>query len=337
MTVFQPKHTDPDNVDDRGKVERVKLSGSGDSNEVTEWVPVPVLTLPPDSGDDGKAPAYNDSTGTFDLVSTVTVPLAASDGGVPSGGSTGQVLKKNSGTDYDYSWAADATAGGGGAIIASDTLWDTKGDLAVATAADTASKLAAGSNGQALLADSAASTGLSWQWTVPTVKPTSTCVQMTSRMAAANAAAINRCLYVPLWATPGHAYTNFGCRVGAASSSGVLRVGIYAPTSGGLPGTLITDGGTVASTSTGARWVSISYTAKTPVLWVAICPQTDVTSLTLYASNNNSGWSPMFLGTPSNGEAVGCYYEDSVSAGLPSTATPTGPGTWQTNVTAFAY
>jgi hypothetical protein len=33
---------------------------------------------------------------------------------VPAGGTSGQVLKKNSGTDYDYSWAADATGGGGG-------------------------------------------------------------------------------------------------------------------------------------------------------------------------------------------------------------------------------
>lgn len=32
---------------------------------------------------------------------------------VPSGGTTGQVLKKNTNTDYDYSWANDDTGGGG--------------------------------------------------------------------------------------------------------------------------------------------------------------------------------------------------------------------------------
>jgi hypothetical protein len=32
----------------------------------------------------------------------------------PTGGTTGQVLKKNSATNYDYSWTADATGGGGG-------------------------------------------------------------------------------------------------------------------------------------------------------------------------------------------------------------------------------
>lgn len=40
MTAFKPKSTDPDNVTDRGRVERVKLSGPGDTTETTEWVDV---------------------------------------------------------------------------------------------------------------------------------------------------------------------------------------------------------------------------------------------------------------------------------------------------------
>ena len=40
MTAFKPKSTDPDNVTDRGKVERVKLAGPGDTTETTEWVDV---------------------------------------------------------------------------------------------------------------------------------------------------------------------------------------------------------------------------------------------------------------------------------------------------------
>lgn len=38
MAAFQPKSADPDNSTDRGKVERIKTSGSGDSTETTEWV-----------------------------------------------------------------------------------------------------------------------------------------------------------------------------------------------------------------------------------------------------------------------------------------------------------
>jgi hypothetical protein len=71
------------------------------------------------------------------------------------GGTTGQVLAKASGTDMDFSWVTDATG-----IPA--TIFDAKGDLIAATAADTASRLAVGTNGQVLTADSTTATGLKW-------------------------------------------------------------------------------------------------------------------------------------------------------------------------------
>lgn len=47
-------------------------------------------------------------------------------------------------------------------VVSADSLWDAKGDLAVATGADAASKLAVGANGQVPVADSSASTGIAW-------------------------------------------------------------------------------------------------------------------------------------------------------------------------------
>jgi hypothetical protein len=60
------------------------------------------------------------------------------------------------------SWYELDPAGSGGGSVATDTIWDTKGDLAVATSADAASKLAVGSNGQVLTADSSQTTGIKW-------------------------------------------------------------------------------------------------------------------------------------------------------------------------------
>jgi hypothetical protein len=73
------------------------------------------------------------------------------------GGTTGQVLAKASGTDLDYSWVTtdDANA-------IQNAIVDAKGDLIGATAADTPARLAVGTNGQVLTADSAESTGLKW-------------------------------------------------------------------------------------------------------------------------------------------------------------------------------
>lgn len=71
------------------------------------------------------------------------------------GGTTGQVLAKASNTDLDFTWTADASG-----IPA--TIFDAKGDIIAASAADTAARLAVGTNGQVLTADSTASTGLKW-------------------------------------------------------------------------------------------------------------------------------------------------------------------------------
>ena len=73
------------------------------------------------------------------------------------GGTTGQVLAKASGTDLDFSWVAQDDSN-----AIQNAIVDAKGDLISATAADTPARLAVGTNGQALLADSTTATGLKW-------------------------------------------------------------------------------------------------------------------------------------------------------------------------------
>jgi len=71
-------------------------------------------------------------------------------------GTNGQVLSADSTTATGLKWAA---AGGN---VAADAIFDAKGDLAVGTGANTAAKLAVGTNGQVLSADSTTATGLKW-------------------------------------------------------------------------------------------------------------------------------------------------------------------------------
>jgi hypothetical protein len=68
------------------------------------------------------------------------------------GGTTGQVLTKNSNTNMDFTWTA----------VDPLIILDAKGDLITATAADTPARLPVGTNGQVLTADSAETTGLKW-------------------------------------------------------------------------------------------------------------------------------------------------------------------------------
>lgn len=94
------------------------------------------------------------------------------------GGTSGQVLAKNSNTDMDFIWVTDAgdisgvTAGTGisgggtsGTVTVTNsmaTAIDAKGDLVAGTGADAFARLAVGTNGQVLTADSTAATGLAW-------------------------------------------------------------------------------------------------------------------------------------------------------------------------------
>ena len=73
------------------------------------------------------------------------------------GGTTGQVLSKATNADMDFTWVAQDDSN-----AIQNAIVDAKGDLIGATAADTPARLAVGTNGQVLTADSTAATGLAW-------------------------------------------------------------------------------------------------------------------------------------------------------------------------------
>jgi hypothetical protein len=73
------------------------------------------------------------------------------------GGTSGQVLSKATNTDMDFTWVTQDDAN-----AIQNAIVDAKGDLITATAADVPARLAVGTDGQVLTADSSTATGLKW-------------------------------------------------------------------------------------------------------------------------------------------------------------------------------
>lgn len=178
---------------------------------------------------------------------------------VPAG-TNGHVLTADSAQTAGVKWAAAAGS------VAADAIFDAKGDLPVGTAADTAAKLSAGTNGFDLTADSSTSTGLAYRHP-PLIRMKRSGVSHIGGLAmgegteAAKAVTVNFPLYIPIWIERSIPVDRVTFYVAVASASGVALLGLFsAHATTGIPETRLFDWGTVTTVGTGYKTITIAST-----------------------------------------------------------------------------
>lgn len=145
------------------------------------------------------------------------------------GGTTDQVLAKNSNTDLDFKWVAQDDSN-----AIQNAIVDAKGDLISATAADTPARLAVGANGTVLTADSAESTGLKWATPSSGALTFISSTNLSASVSVSNcftSTYINYLLVVYITSATTNADVNFRLRAGSTDTTSgyVMRGDITVP------------------------------------------------------------------------------------------------------------
>jgi hypothetical protein len=198
-----------------------------------------------------------------------------------------------------------------------------KGDLVVATASGAVARHAVGANGTAVFADSSQSDGVGWQY------PTR---QMTFKsgsfvcppLGAATSAPTQSEAHAVAWFIP-YAQTFdrvcVTCTTLAASS--VIRAGVYADNGSGYPGALISDWGTMDTSTTGDKTITVSWSPTPGLYWMVGVAQGGTPTVRMHTSSGGSlGLSSASQGNLGGGGIAG-YSQSSVTAGLPANWTTT--------------
>lgn len=216
-------------------------------------------------------------------------------------------------------------------LLVPKSLVDAKGDLLVATAADTVARLAVGTNDYVLTADSAEATGVKWAAAsgggggisasfgaimTTTYAPV---IIFTGGLSTTYATVQSREQAQPVIFARSATLTGIGISCSTLAASSVVRLGLRADAAG-LPGDLIADFGTVDTSTTGAKSITISQAVTAGTLyWVCVAAQGGAPTLSQTPSNTT------LLRVPTGISASdGCYYRDSITGALPTTYTAAG-------------
>lgn len=134
-----------------------------------------------------------------------------------------------------------------------------------------------------------------------------------------NPASVNTLWLTPLWVPAPITIDTIACEVTAAVAATTVRLGLYGSASTDMPGGLVLDAGTIDSSTTGIKTITLSPTLRIPagLWWLASVAQGG--SPTLRTIGNSAA--PPVAGTAGGGgTGLNTYYVTGVTAALPASA-----------------
>lgn len=239
-----------------------------------------------------------------------------------SGGSDGDVLTLNSSESTGLEWV---TPTGGGI---SPTIFDAKGDILAASAADTPAIRSVGADGTILIADSAQATGLRWG-VLPSAQAFGLAIKPRAGLYAqvgavgvvrsSKAVTLNAMYLRPFVLTDADTLTAIAWENTNSTVGALARLGVYGSDAALEPDARIVDFGTFTSDTTGLRAVTgLSQALSADTLyWLAIVFQTAAPNV-----RHDAGYTPWVSSTAfPTGAGAGwnsAYVETGVSGALPA-------------------
>lgn len=131
---------------------------------------------------------------------------------------------------------------------------------------------------------------------------------------------LNTILVMPFWLGIAATFDRLAFNVTFASTTGgVCRLGIY-NSDGAVPTSLVLDAGTVGTTSTGVKQITISQALQPGMYWLAVCSQVAQCNGTLFQGYYPNRGLTNFVFTWQNGPST---QQQGVSGALPSTYSET--------------
>jgi len=145
-----------------------------------------------------------------------------------------------------------------------------------------------------------------------------------------NTYTINRMVFTPVFIQENITLDRIGAECTSLVASSTYRLGIYNADSNGVPSTLVIDAGTIDTSSTGAKSITISQSLSAGLYYLVGCQQGGATNAIMRAYHNIIGnFAPIANTSMSTTLYNTSYAQDSVSGAFPSSTSSLSVGTLQ--------